>query len=220
MAGVDSDERILGLFDFKSFDGKMIFATKNGLVKTTGLCEFDAKKSKILACGLKDGDELITVQLWDGKPHMLFVTASGMSICIVKEEISEMGRAAKGVGAIKMKKGDVVVLATQTGQNGGMVLCMTEKGYAKKTPIGEYDVQGRNGKGLKTYNLTDQTGRKIAGAVFLDKPCVLTAVQKSGDVTALKSDEVPQEPRNSKGEQVVLAIMGNDITSLEKRIFE
>lgn len=220
MAGVDADERILGLFDFESFDGKMIFATKNGLVKTTGLCEFDAKKSRIMACGLKEEDELVSIQIWDEKSNMLLVTASGMSICISKEEISEMGRAAKGVGAIRMKKDDEIVLAAQTGQNGGMVLCMTEKGYAKKTPISEYDVQGRNGKGLKTYSLTDQTGRKIAGAVFLDKPCVLSAIQKSGDVTVLKSDEVPQEPRNSKGEQVILAIMGNDITGLEKNIFE
>lgn len=220
MVGVDADERILGLFDFKSFDGNMIFATRNGLVKATGLCEFNAKKSKILACGLKDGDELIFVEIWDAKPNMLFITKSGMSICIAKEDISQMGRAAKGVGAIKMKKGDALVLAAQTGQNGGMVLCMTEKGYAKKTPITEYEVQGRNGKGLKTYNLTEQTGRTVAGAVFMDKPCVLTAIQKTGDINVLKSDDVPQEPRNSKGEQVVLAIMGNDIVTLEKRIFE
>jgi len=220
MAGVDTDERILGLFDFKSFDGQMLFATKNGMVKAASLCEFDAKKSRILACGIKEGDQLITVQAWDEKQNMLFVTASGMSICISKEEISKMGRAAKGVGAINLQKGDEVVLAVQTGANGGMVLCMTEKGYAKKTPIGEYEVQGRNGKGLKTFNLTGQTGQRIAGAVVLDKPCVLTATQKSGDVTALKSDDIPEEPRNSKGEQVVLAIMGNDIVSLEKRIFE
>ena len=82
------------------------------------------------------------------QPNMIFVTSFGMSICINKEEISEMGRAAKGVGAIKLKKGDTVLLAEQSGQNGGLILCMTQKGYAKKTPVSEYELQGRNGKGL------------------------------------------------------------------------
>jgi DNA gyrase subunit A len=220
MPGVDTDECILGLFDFKSFDGKMLFATKNGMIKATELKEFDARKSKIIACGLKEDDELLAVQIWTKEPNMLFVTKTGMSICVNKNEISMMGRIAKGVGAIKMKKGDEVVLAAQTGQNGGMLICMTEKGYAKKTPIGDYEVQGRNGKGLKTFNLGGPVGQVIAGAVFMDKPCVMTAIQKSGDVSAVKSDEIPTEPRNAKGEQVVLAVMGNDIVHLEKRIFE
>ena len=68
--------------------------------------------------------------------------------------------------------------------------------------------------------MTEQTGLTVAGAVFMDKPCVLNAIQKSGDVTVIKSDDIPQDARNAKGEQVVLAIMGNDIVNLEKRIFE
>jgi DNA gyrase subunit A len=143
-----------------------------------------------------------------------------MSINISKLEISQMGRAAKGVGAINLKKGDSVVMAAQVESNGGMVLCMTEKGYAKKTPLSEYELQGRNGKGLKTFNLTGQVGQTVAAAVFLDKPCALVAKQKSGDITNLKTDDVPADARNAKGEQVILAIMGNDIVSLEKKIFE
>lgn len=220
MPGVDADERIINMFDFKSFEGRMLFATKSGMVKAVDLSEFDAKKSKIIACGLKDGDELIYVQTWQDVPNMLFVSQMGMSINISKLEISQMGRAAKGVGAINLKKGDSVVLAAQVDSSGGMVLCMTEKGYAKQTSLSEYELQGRNGKGLKTFNLTGQVGQTVAGAVFLDKPCMLIAKQKSGDVTTLKTDDVPSDARNAKGEQVVLAIMGNDIVSLEKKIFE
>jgi DNA gyrase subunit A len=220
MPGVDADEKILNLFDFKSFEGKMLFATRNGMVKATDLSEFDAKKSKIMACGLKEGDELLYVQTWQDVPNMLFITKLGMSINVSKLEISQMGRAAKGVGAINLKKGDSVVLAVQVDNNGGMVLSMTEKGYAKQTPLSEYELQGRNGKGLKTYNLTGQIGQTVAGAVFLDKPCMLVTKQKSGDITTLKSDDIPSDARNAKGEQVVLAVMGNDVVSLEKKIFE
>ncbi len=220
MPGVDADEKIVNIFDFKSFEGKMLFATKDGMVKTTGLEEFDAKKSRIMACGLKDGDELLYVEIWQDKPNMLFISKLGMSINISKLEISQMGRAAKGVGAINLKKGDSVVMAAQVETSGGMVLCMTEKGYAKRTPLSEYELQGRNGKGLKTFNLTGQVGQTVAAAVFLDKPCALVAKQKSGDITNLKTDDVPADARNAKGEQVILAIMGNDIVSLEKKIFE
>ena len=220
MPGVDADEKIINIFSFKSFEGKMLFATKDGMVKAVELSEFDVKKSKIMACGLKDRDELIYVQTWLNLPNMLFISNFGMSISISKLEISQMGRAAKGVGAINLKKGDSVVLATQVDSSGGMVLCMTEKGYAKQTPLSEYELQGRNGKGLKTFNLTGQVGQTVAGAVFLDKPCMLIAKQKSGDVTTLKSDDIPVDARNAKGEQVILAIMGNDIVTLEKKIFE
>lgn len=219
--GVDADERILAIFNFKSFefDGRLLFATRAGLVKATELSEFDAKKSKILACGLKPGDELVSIQLWSEAPNMLFISRLGMSINISKLEISAMGRAAKGVAAMQLKKGDVIVLASQV-NGSGQVLCITETGYAKKTPLAEFELQGRNGKGLKAFNLAGTNGKTIVAAVLIDKPCALMATQKAGDMTSVKSDDIPQEPRNSKGEQVVLAIMGNDIVSLEKRIFE
>ncbi len=127
---MDGDEVILNILTKNDFDSKlMYFATANGLVKATQMEEFDVKKSKIMACGLKEGDTLIYA-----KPNvpdvenMIFITSDGMSINIRKNEISVMGRSGKGVGAIKLGRHAKVVYAEQikSGQEGDILL-MTEK---------------------------------------------------------------------------------------------
>ena len=220
IAGVDKQERIVNMFVFDNYDGNLLFATKNGLVKQVKLAEFDVRKSKILACGLKDGDEILLVDKVTEDPNVLFISKKGMAINIRREEISTMGRSGKGVGAMKLARGDELVLACQVAPAGGMVYCMTEKGYAKATSIAEYDVQGRNGKGLKTFVLGEQTGESLVGAFVLTRPGLLTVKQTMGDITMLKTDDIPGLPRYSKGEQVVLALMGNDVQSVMPRIFE
>ena len=223
VSGLDQGEEILNIITKNDFEkGLMYFATRGGLVKATQMEEFDVKKSKIMACGLKDGDELIYAKPSEAEQdNMLFITSDGMSINIRKSEVSVMGRSGKGVGAIKLGKHSRVVFAEQI-QNGqdGNVLLMTEKGYAKLTPIAEFDEQGRNGKGLKSYQLTEATGKDVVGALLIEKICTVTSVQKSGELHKIKTDDVPVDARNTKGEQVVLALMGNDVVKLYKNIFE
>lgn len=219
IAGVDKSEIILNMFVFKDYKGKMLFVTKSGMIKETPLEEYDVKKSKILACGLKDDDELIYCDVSSAKENVLIISKLGMSINIEKNTVSEMGRSAKGVGAMKLAKGDEVIYACQVDESGSMVMCITEKGFAKKTPISEYDVQGRNGKGLKTFNLGDAAGSYLAGAVVLENPGIITAFQSLGDISVIKTDDIPIGPRNTRGEQVVLALMGNDVIRINNRIF-
>lgn len=223
MPGIDADEKILNIITKADFDKQlMFFVTEGGLVKATDMKEFDVKKSKIMACGLKDGDVLIYAKPSDPKLHnMLFITSDGMSINIKKEEVSVMGRSGKGVGAIKLGKNAKIVFAEQI-ENGqdGEILLMTNKGYAKRTPVSEFEEQGRNGKGLKAYLLNDATGKTIIGALLLSQISKVTVIQKSGDMHKLMTDTIPQDARNTKGEQVVLAIMGNDAAGLYRNIFE
>ena len=223
MPGIDADEKILNIITKADFDKQlMFFVTAGGLVKATDMKEFDVKKSKIMACGLKDGDVLIYAKPSDPKLHnMLFITSDGMSINIKKEEVSVMGRSGKGVGAIKLGKNAKIVFAEQI-ENGqdGEILLMTDKGYAKRTPVSEFEEQGRNGKGLKAYLLNDATGKTIIGALLLSQISKVTVIQKSGDMHKLMTDTIPQDARNTKGEQVVLAIMGNDAARLYRNIFE
>lgn len=223
ISGVDADEVILNILTKNDFGNKlMYFATANGLVKATQMEEFDVKKSKIMACGLKEGDMLIYAKpnLPDVE-NMLFITSDGMSINIRKNEISIMGRSGKGVGAIKLGKHAKVVYVEQikNGQEGDILL-MTEKGYAKRTPVSEFEEQGRNGKGLKSYQLSGSSGREVIGALLLDKICTVTGVQKSGDLSKISTDSIPAGARNTRGEQVILAVMGNDVKMLYKNIFD
>ncbi|MEA4852801.1 MAG: DNA topoisomerase (ATP-hydrolyzing) [Christensenella sp.] len=221
--GIDTGEEILNIITKTDFERKlMYFVTAGGLVKATKMEEFDVKKSKIMACGLKDGDRLIYAKPDDEQcDSMLFVSSDGMSIHIKKEEVSVMGRSGKGVGAMKLGKNAQIVLAEQT-KNGqeGNVLLMTNKGYAKMTPIAEFEQQGRNGKGLKAYLLNEAVGRTIAGGLLIDGITKVTVLQKSGDIHKLTTDNVPLDARNTKGEQVVLALMGNDAVKIYANIFE
>lgn len=221
--GVDADELILNILTKNDFESKlMYFATAGGLVKATQMEEFDVKKSRIMACGLKDGDVLVYAapNVADNE-NMIFVTSDGMSINIKKNEVSVMGRSGKGVGAIRLGKHAKVVFSEQiaNGQDGD-VLLMTEKGYAKLTPIAEFEEQGRNGKGLKSYQLTDATGLDVIGALLIDKITTVTGVQKSGDMHKLTTDSIPNAPRNTRGEQVILAVMGDNVVHLYKNIFD
>ncbi len=225
MSGVEAGEEILHMVTKQELaaGGLMYFVTHGGMVKATELLEFDVKKSKILACGLKEGDRLVYAKPGQADaPNMLFLTSDGMSINIKKQEISTMGRSGKGVGAIKLGKGAGVVFAEQVDpeKDTVTVLAMTEKGYAKQTPLREFEEQGRNGKGLKAYNLCAAAGNRVAGVLLLDQIAKVTAVQKSGDINKIVSDQIPKDARNTKGEQVVLALMGNDVTALYKNIFE
>ena len=221
--GVEADETILCILTKKDFEHKlMYFATEGGLVKATPMEEFDVKKSKILACGLKDGDRLIYAKPdAPDQENMLFITSDGMSINIRKKEISVMGRSGKGVGAIRLGKHAKVVFAEQlrNGQDGNILL-MTEKGYAKLTPIAEFEEQGRNGKGLKAYQLAGDSGRSIVGALLVEKISMVTGIQKSGDMSKLSTDTIPIAARNTRGEQVILAVMGNDVSELYQNIFD
>lgn len=220
IAGVDKSEEISNIFLFKNYSGNMIFVTKKGMVKKTALEEFNVKKSKILACGLKDGDSIVYCDIENEKTNMLAITKKAMSINIKKDEISLMGRAAKGVGIIKLAPGDEIVMSQQINGSGSMVLTITNKGYAKKTPVSEYDEQGRNGKGLKTFVLGGETGDEIVAAMVIELPCSVTVIQTLGDITTVKTDDVPIAARYSKGEQVVLALMGNNIAKVYKKIYE
>lgn len=220
--GVEPGETILTILTKEQLasGGLLYFATQKGLVKATEMQEFDVRKSKIMACGLREGDSLIYAAPDEGQPNMLFVTSEGMSICFKKGEISTMGRSGKGVGAIRMGKNGTIVLCAQVGEQELQVLAVTETGFAKRTPLAEFEVQGRNGKGLKAFNLAGSNGSAVAGALLLEFVKTVTTVQKSGDVTKISSDSIPIDARNTKGEQVVLAVMGNDVTEVYANIFE
>ncbi|MGI6153279.1 MAG: DNA gyrase/topoisomerase IV subunit A, partial [Christensenellaceae bacterium] len=206
--GIDSDEAILNILTKNELAGVIYFATQKGLIKAVEAKEFDVRKTKILACGLKEGDSLVYVKPDEAEAkNMLLITSDGMSINFRKEDISVMGRSGKGVGAIKLKKGADIVLCEQIlSSDDREVLLMTEKGYAKKTPLSEFEEQGRNGKGLKAFNLMGTNGMTIAGGMLLRNVAIITAVQKSGDLLTVSSEEVPEDARNTKGEQVVLAV--------------
>ncbi|WP_373291245.1 DNA gyrase subunit A [Pilimelia anulata] len=161
----------------------LVLATKNGLVKKTRLTEFDSNRTGgIIAVNLRDDDELVGAALISQENDLLLVSklAQAIRFNATDEALRPMGRATSGV--IGMRFGDDdVLLAMEVVQDGTDVLVATDGGYAKRTPIEEYPVQGRGGKGVLTAKITERRGG-LVGALVVDPGDELFAITSNGGV--------------------------------------
>ena len=160
LLNLDKEEKVTAMICSDSYkeDAYFIFTTKLGITKRTPLSQFaNIRKNGLIAVGLHDDDELISVRLTDGTKDIIIGTHSGMLIRFKEEEIRSMGRTAAGVRGIKLRNDDYVV-GMEILEPGQEVLVVTEKGYGKRTPESEYRLQSRGGVGLKTIQITDKNG--------------------------------------------------------------
>ena len=147
-------ERITAVIPISKFDPDkyLIAVTKKGTIKKTALAQFDTnRKSGLIAINLKDGDELIGIKQTSGTSNVIIVTKHGKSICFSEEDVRPMGRIAAGVRAIQLDEGDEVV-AMELAEKDEELLVVTQAGYGKRTPVKDYKIQARGGKGLLTYD--------------------------------------------------------------------
>ena len=161
----------------------LVLATKNGLVKKTRLEEFDSNRSGgIIAINLRDEDELVGAVLAAPEDDLLLVSkiAQAIRFNACDEALRPMGRATSGVIGMRFS-GEDELLAVEVVREGLDVLVATNGGYAKRTPIEEYPVQGRGGKGVLTAKITERRGG-LVGAVVIDPEDELFAITSNGGV--------------------------------------
>jgi len=161
----------------------LVLATRKGLVKKTALAEFDSPRSGgIIAINLRDGDELVGAQLIGPDDDLLLVSKNAQAIRFkaTDEELRPMGRATSGVIGMRFS-GDDELLAMEVVREGMDVLIATDGGYAKRTPIEEYRLQGRGGKGVITAKITERRGG-LVGAVVVNPSDELFAITSNGGV--------------------------------------
>jgi len=161
----------------------LVLATKNGLVKKTRLEEFDSNRSGgIIAINLRDSDELVGAALASAEDDLLLVSQNAQAIRFnaTDEALRPMGRATSGVIGMRFTDSDVL-LAMEVVRAGMDVLVATNGGYAKRTPIEEYPVQGRGGKGVLTAKITERRGG-LVGAVVISPDDELFAITSNGGV--------------------------------------
>ena len=164
LLNLDKEEKVTAMIRSESYqeDAYFIFTTKNGITKRTPLSQFaNIRKNGLIAVGLHDDDELISVRLTDGTKDIIIGTRDGMLIRFKEEDIRSMGRTAAGVRGIKLRKGDYVV-GMEIVEPDQEILVVTEKGYGKRTPEAEYRLQNRGGVGIKTIQITDKNGPMCA----------------------------------------------------------
>lgn len=161
---IDQDEWVNAVIPVSEFvdDWFLFFATKEGICKRSPLSQFaHIRNSGLIALNLREGDELISVHLTDGKKDIVIGTKKGMLIRFHETDVRSMGRTATGVKGITLFADDQVV-GMEVLEQGVDVLVVTENGYGKRTPETEYRIQSRGGKGLKTCNITEKNGQVVA----------------------------------------------------------
>jgi DNA gyrase subunit A len=179
------DEQIAQVIEIPNYEVSpyLVLATKHGLVKKTSLTEFDSNRSGgIIAINLREDDELVGAALIGGSDDLLLVSKRAQAIRFKADDeaLRPMGRATSGVIGMRFTEDDEL-LAMEVVREGMDVLVATNGGYAKRTPIDEYPIQGRGGKGVLTAKITERRGG-LVGAVVISPDDELFAITSNGGV--------------------------------------
>lgn len=215
LLALDANEKITAVIPIKKFmEGKFLFmATSKGIVKKTELMEFDtARKGGLIAITLDADDELIGVKLTDGARHVVLGTKDGMAIAFQEDDVRSMGRNAHGVRGIRLREGDVVVGMDNLKENAD-VLTVTECGYGKRTPTGEYRSQVRGGKGLINLKVTDKTG-VVIGLKVVRPDQELMLITTEGIVIRTNVDQISVISRNTQGVMLMKTDTNDKVASM------
>lgn len=216
-------ERITAVIPVRKFDEDkyLIAITKRGLIKKTSLDQFDTKRtSGLIAINLKDDDELIAIKQSTGVNNIIIVTRKGKCICFSEKDVRPMGRIAGGVRAIKLEKDDEVV-AMELVEPEQQLLVATENGFGKRTPVEEYKIQVRGGKGLLTYDKAKfkKTGALI-GAMVVDEDDEIFLINSEGIIIRIRAEEVSVLGRATQGVKIMKFDEGTRIVAMAKAIKE
>lgn len=201
------EEKIAQVLAFSSYDDAeyLALATRSGLVKKTRFTEYDSNRTGgLIAINLRemeDGapDEVVSAELVNGDDELLLVSHRGQSLRFLAsdEALRPTGRATSGVRGMKFREGDHLLAMTVTRPDSDL-LVVTEGGYAKRTSVDEYRVQGRGGLGIKVANLVAERG-DLVGALIVNDDDEVMVIMQSGKVQRSRVDEVPRTGRNTQG---------------------
>ncbi len=196
--------QILDIRDYATAE-YLVLATRDGKIKKTALTEYDTnRQGGIIAIRLRgqdeeNGDELVSAMLVDSTDDLLLVSRLGMSLRFTAsdESLRPMGRSTEGVKGMSFRDGDSLLSASVV-RDEGFVFVVTEGGYAKRTAVDQYRVQGRGGLGIKVAKLHDDRG-ELAGGLIVSADDEVLVVLASGKVVRSAVAEVPAKGRDTMG---------------------
>ncbi|TDB38101.1 MAG: DNA gyrase subunit A [Actinobacteria bacterium] len=200
----EQTERIAAVITTREFGEEdfLLFATRNGLVKKTALNAYDrSRRDGIIAINLRDNDELIAVRRVHSGEHAVMVSADGKAIVFDESDARPMGRDTTGVRGMNVR-GDDHVLGMEIAPDGSELFVVTERGYGKRTPIGEYPVQNRGGMGVKTIQVTGKKGR-LAGMKVVMPGHELMLISEEGVVIRVNAEDISRLGRSTQGVKVM-----------------
>ena len=200
---LEDGERINAVLPIREYaEGHFVFmATSGGTVKKTPLSQFSRPRANgIIAIDLRGDDRLVNVAITDGDADVLLVASHGKAIRFKEADVRPMGRGAAGVRGIKLPPGHEVIALSIL--NDGLVLTATENGYGKRTPVGDFPVQGRGGQGVIAIQTSDRNGRTV-GALLVGDEDEVMLISSDGTLVRTGVDDISIMGRNTQGVRLI-----------------
>ena len=197
------DEKVTSMVQVPQWEEEsyLVLITRNGIIKRTELSAYrNVRKSGLIAIDLDEGDLLSWAGITGGQDELLVATHDGMAIRFKETDVRAMGRSARGVKAITMREGDCVV-GTSILREDGLVLTVSETGYGRLSPVSDYRLQNRGGKGLTNYH-TESYG-KVAAIQIVDRTDDIILISSDGVIIRIQADSIRECARPSKGVRVM-----------------
>lgn len=197
------DEKVTSMVQVPQWEEEsyLVLITRNGIIKRTELSAYrNVRKSGLIAIDLDEGDLLSWAGITGGQDELLVATHDGMAIRFKETDVRAMGRSARGVKAITVREGDCVV-GTSILREDGLVLTVSETGYGRLSPISDYRLQNRGGKGLTNYH-TESYG-KVAAIQIVDRTDDIILISSDGVIIRIQADSIRECARPSKGVRVM-----------------
>lgn len=213
LINLPATEKIAAVIPVREFPaGRFaVMVTRQGVIKKTELSAFaNIRSNGIIAIGVDEGDELISVEITDGQKMIFLATHEGMAICFAEEEVRDMGRQARGVRGISLRPTDYVVsVVAVTGAE--QMLTVTSLGYGKQTKLAQYRVQSRGGKGVINIKTTDRNG-KVVAVVPVSKESQLMIITSQGKLIRLEAEQIRATGRSAQGVKLI-GTAGDDLVA-------
>ena len=213
---LEEGERINAVLPIREYaEGQFVFfATASGTVKKTPLKDFSRPRmSGIIAIELREGDQLVGVELTHGEQDVLLFSSAGKAIRFNESDVRPMGRTAAGVRGIKLGEGQKVISLIIAAE--GDVLTATENGYGKRTPIDQYPCHGRGGQGVISIQTTERNG-PVVGAELVQPGDEVMLITTSGTLVRTPVDDISVMSRNTQGVRLISLGEGEKLSGIER----
>ncbi len=203
--GLQEGEIPIAIYKLNDTDDKLVFFTQSGMTKISKQSDYLIRKLRSQAISLKGTDVLLAVEHVKNDSSVMIITKNGMSIRFTLDQVPCTGRVTAGVKSIALEEDDSVVMATQVSST-EQVIIITDNGFAKRSKVNEYELQKRNGKGIKTFDFKKNrsNGKGINFALWFDKETKLVYKLSDGTINIISTQDVSIEKRFSKGKQTIV----------------
>ncbi len=220
LLNLEGNEKITAILPVRVFEeGKyVLMATKQGVIKKTDLMSYSHPRAGgIIALTLDDKDQLISACLTDGTKEILLSSREGKAIHFVEDDVRDMGRTARGVKGITLGKNDFLVSMDilSPGTVGSSILSVTENGFGKRSPIEDYRLQSRGGKGIITVKTSARNGKLVGTQQITDQDEVMLITDR-GKIIRLRCGEIRLSSRNTQGVKLIERESGERVMAVAR----